>query len=78
LKAQEDAMENQISKNILELDKLFSDAVGLKVSYMIDASSFESAEYIEQIKSRDKAVSADVVSSGCKFEELIYNNGYKL
>jgi hypothetical protein len=78
LKQQEEEQENQISKNILELDKLFSDAVGLKISYMIDANSFENGEYLEQLKSRDKAISADVVSKGSKFEELIYSNGYKL
>ena len=45
---------------------------------MIDASSFQNDEYLKQLKGRDKAISADVISYGSKFEELIYNNGYKL
>lgn len=74
----EDAQENQISRNILELDKLFESAVGLKIGYLIDGNSYSNAEYLEQLKKREKAVSADVVSQGAKFEEIIYNNGYKL
>lgn len=63
----EDAQENQISRNILELDKLFESAVGLKIGYLIDGNSCTNAEYLEQLKKREKAVSADVVAHGAKF-----------
>ena len=63
----EDAQENQISRNILELDKLFESAVGLKIGYLIDGNSYNNAEYLEQLKKREKAVSADVVAQGAKF-----------
>ena len=48
------------------------------MSYLIDANSYSNVEYIEQLKKRDKAVSADIVSKGAVLEEVIYNNGYKL
>lgn len=48
------------------------------MSYLIDANSYSNVEYISQLKKRDKAVSADIVSKGAVLEEVIFNNGYKL
>jgi len=39
--------ENQIAKNMLELDKLFQDAVGLKTAYLINAESLGIPAYLE-------------------------------
>ena len=46
MKVVEDAQENQISRNILELDKLFESAVGLKIGYLIDGNSYSNVEYL--------------------------------
>jgi hypothetical protein len=62
----------------LELDKLFEEGVGLKTSYLIDSCCLKSAQYIEQLKRRNKAISADVTLTGASFEETIFNQGYKL
>jgi hypothetical protein len=37
------------------------------MGYLIDANSFSCAEYLLQLKKREKAVSADVVVKGAKF-----------
>lgn len=48
------------------------------MSYLIDANSYNNVDYLQQLKKRDKAVSADIVSKGAVLEDVIYQNGYKL
>ena len=40
------ANPEQIAKNMLELDKLFENAVGLKTSYLIDWQYLSKPEYM--------------------------------
>lgn len=68
----------RILRNMLELDKLFVDAVGLKISYLINKNSVGSVQMMEGVKKRDKAISADVVQAGAKLHQLIFDQGYKL
>ena len=42
--------------------------MGLKISYLIEQKSLLSSEFMNEIKKRQKAISADVVSSGAKLE----------
>ncbi len=53
---------------MLQLDKLFEEAVGLKTAYLINAQAIKVPKYLEEIKKRYKAVSADVALNGKSLE----------
>ena len=63
---------------MLELDKLFRDAVGLKLGYLINKNGIKVDSYMSQIKKRQKAISVDVVENGVKLEDVIFQHGYRL
>ena len=62
----------------MQIDKLFQQAVGLKISYLINSNAIEQPLYISELTKRFKAVSSDVVIQGSKLADVVFEHGHRL
>ena len=66
-----------IQKNMVEIEKLMEDGLGLNISYMISKKSYN-LDWIQLIKKKRKAIHSNILEIGQKFEEVVYDNGYQI
>jgi hypothetical protein len=85
-----EAIQNNLNKNILELEKLLVDGLSLDVSYMIsnrnlyedfqrnDKKELLKNVWLECITKKSKSIHSNIIENGMNFEETVYDQGYKL